>query len=98
LKQFLSDKEPGEKVIRASSRGPSFFTLTLKIADGIYAHKEISEDGKDHKDIMLPLGKTLTVNNETFEDLDEVGAPDIYTPLSSHFFCPLQFSPFISLG
>jgi hypothetical protein len=92
LKQFLSDKEPGEKVIRASSRGPSFFTLTLKIADGIYAHKEISEDGKDHKDIMLPLGKTLTVNNETFEDLDEVGAPDIYTPLSSHFFCPLQFS------
>jgi hypothetical protein len=47
---------------------------------------------------MLPLGKTLTVNNETFEDLDEVGAPDIYTPLSSHFFCPLQFSPFISLG
>ena len=68
-------------MIRASSRGPSFFTLTLKIADDIYAHKEISEGGKDHKDItsLLRLGKTLTIDNETFEDLDEVGAPDIYT-------------------
>ncbi|KAK3138392.1 hypothetical protein QOZ80_5AG0368330 [Eleusine coracana subsp. coracana] len=72
--QFLSDKEPGEKVIRPSSRGPSFLTLTLKIFDGVYAHKEITEGGKDHKDItsLLRLGKTLTIDNETFEDLDEV--------------------------
>lgn len=86
MKQFLSDKEHGEKVIRPSSRGPSFLTLTLKIFDGVYAHKEITESGKDHKDItsLLRLGKTLTIDNETFEDLDEVGAPDIYTcsPLS----------------
>jgi transcription elongation factor SPT6 len=74
-------------VIRASSRGPSFFTLTLKIADGVYAHKEICEGGKDHKETsLLRLGKTLTIDNGTFEDLDEVGAPDIYTPLSSHLF------------
>ena len=81
MKQFLSDKEHGEKVIRPSSRGPSFLTLTLKIFDGVYAHKEITESGKDHKDItsLLRLGKTLTIDNETFEDLDEVGAPDIYT-------------------
>ncbi|CAD6343409.1 unnamed protein product [Miscanthus lutarioriparius] len=72
--QFLSDKEHGEKVIRPSSRGPSFLTLTLKIFDGVYAHKEITESGKDHKDItsLLRLGKTLTIDNETFEDLDEV--------------------------
>jgi transcription elongation factor SPT6 len=78
LKQFLSDKEPGEKVIRPSSRGPSFLTLTLKIFDGVFAHKEITEGGKDHKDItsLLRLGKTLTIDNETFEDLDEVGVPD----------------------
>lgn len=77
LKQFLLDKEPGEKVIRPSSRGPSFLTLTLKIFDDVFAHKEITEGGKDHKDItsLLRLGKTLTIDNETFEDLDEVGAP-----------------------
>jgi len=79
-------------VIRASSRGTSFFTLTLKIADGVYAHKEISEGGKDHKE-TLRLGKTLTIDNETFEDLDEVGAPDIYTPLSSHLFSVSFSSP-----
>ena len=94
----MSDKEHGEKVIRPSSRGPSFLTLTLKIFDGVYAHKEITESGKDHKDItrLLRLGKTLTIDNETFEDLDEVGAPDIYTPLFSHLFCPLYFAAFIS--
>jgi transcription elongation factor SPT6 len=72
----LSDKEPGEKVIRPSSRGPSFLTLTLKIFDGVYVHKEIAESGKDRKDItsFLRLGKTLTIDGENFEDLDEVGA------------------------
>jgi len=88
----LSDKEHGEKVIRPSSRGPSFLTLTLKIFDGVYAHKEITESGKDHKDItsLLRLGKTLTIDNETFEDLDEVGAPDIYTcSLLSYFLSVL---------
>ncbi|KQK05622.1 transcription elongation factor SPT6-like isoform X2 [Brachypodium distachyon] len=72
--QFLGDKEPGEKVIRPSLKGPSFLTLTLKIFDGVFAHKEITESGKDHKDItsLLRLGKTLTIGNESFEDLDEV--------------------------
>ena len=67
-------------------------TLTLKIFDGVYAHKEITESGKDHKDItsLLRLGKTLTIDNETFEDLDEVGAPDIYTcSLLSYFLSVL---------
>lgn len=88
LKQFLSDKEPGEKVIRPSSRGPSFLTLTLKIFDDVFAHKEITEGGKDHKDItsLLRLGKTLKIDNETFEDLDEVGAP------SSPLTCVPAFS------
>ena len=76
FKQFLGDKEPGEKVIHPSARGPSYLIITLKIFDGVFAHKEITESGKDHKDItsLLRLGKTLTIANETFEDLDEVGA------------------------
>ncbi|KAJ1271237.1 hypothetical protein BS78_06G113500 [Paspalum vaginatum] len=93
--QFLSDKDPGEKVIRPSSRGPSFLTLTLKIFDGVYAHKEITESGKDHKDItsLLRLGKTLTIDNETFEDLDEV--IDRYVdPLVGHLKSMLSYRKF----
>ncbi|CAK7339903.1 unnamed protein product [Dovyalis caffra] len=54
--EFLSDKDPGESIIRPSSRGPSYLTLTLKVYDGVYAHKDI----------------TLKIGEDTFEDLDEV--------------------------
>lgn len=72
--QLLSDKEPGESIVRPSSRGPSFLTLTLKVYDGVYAHKDIVEGGKEHKDItsLLRIGKTLKIGEDTFEDLDEV--------------------------
>ena len=72
--QFLSDKESGESIIRPSSRGLSFLTLTLKIDDGVYDHKDIQEGGKEHKDIasLLRIGKTLKIGEDTFEDLDEV--------------------------
>lgn len=75
--QFLSDKDPGESIIRPSSRGPECLTLTLKIHDGVYAHKEIVEGGKERKDItsLLRIGKTLKIGDDTFEDLDEVGFP-----------------------
>lgn len=74
MTQFLSDKDPGESIIRPSSRGPSYLTLTLKIHDGVYAHKDIVEGGKEHKDItsLLKMGKTLKIGDDTFEDLDEV--------------------------
>ena len=70
----MSDKDPGESVIRPSSRGPSFLTLTLKVYDGVYANKDIVEGGKEHKDItsLLRIGKTLKIGEDTFEDLDEV--------------------------
>ncbi|XP_058079231.1 transcription elongation factor SPT6 homolog isoform X2 [Magnolia sinica] len=72
--KFLSDKDPGESIIHPSARGPSYLTLTLKVYDGVYTHKEIVEGGKDHKDItsLLCLGKTLKIGEDTFEDLDEV--------------------------
>lgn len=72
--QHLADKEPGNSVIRPSSRGPSYLTLTLKVYDGVFAHKDIIEGGKEHKDItsLLRIGKTLKIGEDTFEDLDEV--------------------------
>lgn len=40
----------------------------------MYAHKDIIEGGKDHKDIksLVGIGKTLKIGEDTFEDLDEV--------------------------
>ncbi|KAK1292420.1 hypothetical protein QJS10_CPB17g01754 [Acorus calamus] len=72
--KYLSNKDSGDSIIRPSSRGPSYLTLTLKVYDGVYAHKDIIEGGKDHKDItsLLRLGKTLTIGEDTFEDLDEI--------------------------
>lgn len=90
--QFLSDKDPGESIIRPSSRGPSYLTLTLKIHDGVYAHKDIVEGGKEHKDItsLLRIGKTLKIGEDTFEDLDEVsyspGFLDTFLLIVIYFF------------
>ena len=79
--QYLSDKDAGESIVRPSSKGPSFLTLTIKIYDGVYAHKDIVEGGKDHKDItsLLRLGKTLTIDEDAFEDLDEVSNNDYFS-------------------
>ncbi|XP_042510385.1 transcription elongation factor SPT6 homolog isoform X2 [Macadamia integrifolia] len=93
--EFLSDKDVGEAIIRPSSRGPSFLTLTLKIYDGVYAHKDIVEGGKEHKDItsLLRLGKTLKIGHDTFEDLDEV--MDRYVdPLVTHLKAMLSYRKF----
>ncbi|MCL7047010.1 hypothetical protein MKW94_029482 [Papaver nudicaule] len=93
--QFLSDKEAGESVVRPSLRGPSFLTLTLKISDGVFAHKDIVEGGKDQKDItsLLRLGKTLKIGDDAFEDLDEV--MDRYVdPLVAHLKTMLSYRKF----
>ena len=70
----MADKDPGESVIRPSSRGLSILTLTMKVYDGVYANTLIEEGGKEHGDItsLLRIGKTLKIRKDTFEDLDEV--------------------------
>ncbi|XP_071726700.1 transcription elongation factor SPT6 homolog isoform X2 [Rutidosis leptorrhynchoides] len=93
--EMLSVKEPGESIVRPSSRGPSYLTLTLKIYDGVYAHKDIIEGGKENKDItsMLRIGKTLKIGDDVFEDLDEV--MDRYVdPLVTHLKTMLGYRKF----
>ncbi|XP_050210070.1 transcription elongation factor SPT6 homolog [Mercurialis annua] len=93
--EFLSDKDPGESVVRPSSWGPSYLTLTLKVYDGVYAHKDIVEGGKEHKDItsLLRIGKTLKIGEDTFEDLDEL--MDRYVdPLVAHLKTMLSYRKF----
>lgn len=93
--EFLSAKDPGESVFRPSSRGPSYLTLTLKVYDGVYAHKDIAESGKEMKDItsLLRIGKSLKIGDDVFEDLDEV--MDRYVdPLVSHLKAMLAYRKF----
>ncbi|CAN1295158.1 Transcription elongation factor SPT6 homolog, partial [Linum perenne] len=93
--EYLADTEPGESIIRPSSRGPSFLTLTLKVYNGVYAHKDIVEGKKDLKDItcLLRIGKTLKIGEDTFEDLDEV--IDRYVdPLVVHLKSMLNYRKF----
>lgn len=72
--QLLSGKESGASIFRPSSRGPSYLTLTLKVYNGVYAHKDILEGEKDQKDItsLLRLGKTLKIGDDVFADIDAV--------------------------
>lgn len=74
LQQKLSDKYAGEIIFRPSSCGPHYITLSRKVYGGLYAHKDILELGKDHKDIknLFRLGNMLKIGEDTFEDLDEV--------------------------
>ncbi|GJX76135.1 transcription elongation factor SPT6 [Tanacetum coccineum] len=92
--EMLSAKEPGESIIRPSSRGTSYLTLTLKIYKDVYAHKDIIEDGKENKGPgMLCLGKTLKIGEDVFEDLDEV--MDRYVdPLVTHLKKMLEYRKF----
>ncbi|GBG67753.1 hypothetical protein CBR_g879 [Chara braunii] len=74
--EALADKDVGEVIIRPSSKGPTHLSLTLKFFEGLYTHIDIKEGGKDIRDPVsfFRLGKTLSIGDETYEDLDEVVA------------------------
>ena len=42
-KAYLNDKPIGDRILRPSSNGKRFLTLTWKVTDSIYAHNEIEE-------------------------------------------------------
>ncbi|CAJ0578676.1 unnamed protein product, partial [Mesorhabditis spiculigera] len=65
----LSMANPGEAIIRPSSKAPNHLTLTWKVADQVYAHVDIIEENKKKH---YELGKTLKIGKETYEDLDEI--------------------------
>ncbi|KAK9200221.1 hypothetical protein WN944_015418 [Citrus x changshan-huyou] len=95
LQQKLSDKYAGEIIFRPSSCGPHYITLSRKVYGGLYAHKDILELGKDHKDIknLFRLGNMLKIREGTFEDLDEV--MDRYVGLLvSHLKAMLSYRKF----
>ncbi|PIN24411.1 hypothetical protein CDL12_02865 [Handroanthus impetiginosus] len=90
--ELLSDKDPGESVIRPSSRGLNYLTLTLKVFDGVYDHQDIEEVGKDDKDITasLQIGKIVRIRGDTFDEV-----MDRYVdPLVTHLKAMLNYRKF----
>ncbi|KAM3875493.1 transcription elongation factor SPT6-like [Diretmus argenteus] len=69
--KMMESMDQGDLIIRPSSKGENHLTVTWKVADGIYQHIDVREEGKEN---AFSLGHTLWINNEEFEDLDEITA------------------------
>lgn len=67
--KVMEAMDQGEVIIRPSSKGPTHLTVTWKVADNIYQHIDVREEGKENE---FCLGKSLWIGNEEFEDLDEI--------------------------
>ncbi|MFH4974474.1 hypothetical protein AB6A40_001183 [Gnathostoma spinigerum] len=72
--RMLQNFEQGEAIIRPSSKSASHLTVTWKVAEGIYQHIDVKEEGKQH---LFSLGKSLLISGDEFEDLDEILARHI---------------------
>uniref|UniRef100_A0A8C7RGQ5 Transcription elongation factor SPT6 n=1 Tax=Oncorhynchus mykiss TaxID=8022 RepID=A0A8C7RGQ5_ONCMY len=69
--KMMESMDQGDVVIRPSSKGENHLTVTWKVADGIYQHVDVREEGKEN---AFSLGHTLWIYTEEFEDLDEITA------------------------
>ncbi|XP_038075728.1 transcription elongation factor SPT6-like isoform X2 [Patiria miniata] len=67
--KLLVNMDLGEVVIRPSSKGSDHLTTTWKVDEGIYAHIDVREEGKEN---AFSLGTSLWIGSEEFEDLDEI--------------------------
>nr|XP_014354517.1 PREDICTED: transcription elongation factor SPT6 isoform X2 [Latimeria chalumnae] len=67
--KMMESMDQGDVIIRPSSKGENHLTVTWKVAEGIYQHVDIREEGKEN---AFSLGSTLWISNEEFEDLDEI--------------------------
>ncbi|XP_023242655.1 transcription elongation factor SPT6-like [Centruroides sculpturatus] len=78
--KILANMEQGEVIIRPSSKGADHLTVTWKVHDGINQHIDVREEGKEN---AFSLGQSLWINNEEFEDLDEIIARYVQ-PMALH--------------
>ncbi|XP_054155049.1 transcription elongation factor SPT6-like [Oppia nitens] len=78
--KLLSTMDQGEAIIRPSSKANDHLTLTWKVHNGVHHHIDIREEGKDN---AFSLGHELYINNESYEDLDEILARYVQ-PMASY--------------
>ena len=71
---MLVEKDMGDFIIHPSSKGPAHLSITLKLPDDLFSHIDIAEGGKENWDLrsFLRLGKTLTIGDDSYKNLDEV--------------------------
>ncbi|KAJ4326269.1 Transcription elongation factor spt6 [Neodidymelliopsis sp. IMI 364377] len=67
--EYLGSKEPGELVIRPSSKGFDHLVVTWKVSNSAYQHLDVLELGKANE---YSIGKQLKVGKATYTDLDEL--------------------------
>ncbi|XP_014252442.1 transcription elongation factor SPT6 [Cimex lectularius] len=77
--KLMATMEQGEVIVRPSSKGADHLTVTWKVADNIYQHIDVREEGKEN---AFSLGQSLWIGNEEFEDLDEIIARHV-NPMAS---------------
>ncbi|CAG8588737.1 5951_t:CDS:10, partial [Dentiscutata heterogama] len=67
---YLRDKQPGSLVIRPSSKGHNYISITWKLYDNIYQHIDVIEEDKTG----AVIGRKLLVENGkyVYSDLDEL--------------------------
>lgn len=63
--EYLAPKNLGDCVLRPSSRGPEFFTVTWKVGTNLFQHLVIEEK-------TYGAQKKYIVENKTYDDLDEL--------------------------
>jgi transcription elongation factor SPT6 len=68
--EYLGSQQPGDAVIRPSSKGNDHLAVTWKVADGVYQHIDVLELQKDSE---FSVGKSLRIGGKyTYSDLDEL--------------------------
>ncbi|XP_016923159.2 transcription elongation factor SPT6 [Drosophila suzukii] len=66
---MLAGADQGEVALRPSSKSKDHLTATWKVADDIFQHIDVREEGKENE---YSLGRSLWIGTEEFEDLDEI--------------------------
>ncbi|KAF1951572.1 transcription elongation factor-like protein spt6 [Byssothecium circinans] len=67
--EYLGSKEPGEVVIRPSSKGFDHLAVTWKVSDNAFQHIDVLEMNKASE---YSLGKQLRIEKAVYSDLDEL--------------------------
>ncbi|XP_044731246.1 transcription elongation factor SPT6 isoform X2 [Chrysoperla carnea] len=92
--KLMVQMDQGEVIVRPSSKGADHLTITWKVADNIYQHVDIREEGKAN---AFSLGSSLWIGGEEFEDLDEIIARYV-NPMAAHARDLLYFKYYRDTG
>ncbi|KAL6705067.1 Transcription elongation factor spt6 [Coniothyrium glycines] len=67
--EFLGSKDPGDLIIRPSSKGFDHLVVTWKVLANAYQHLDVLELDKPNE---FTIGRQLRIGKQTYSDLDEL--------------------------